>query len=284
MTVWQAIVLGLVEGITEFLPVSSTGHLILANWLLGLDDPARQEAVNSFAIVIQGGAILAVLIVYVERVRSMLAGVFGRDEAGRRLLINLAVAFVPAAVTGLLLDDLLEAWLFRPAPVLFALAAGGVWMVWLDRRGTTAAGTRGVEDLRWTEALAIGAFQCLALWPGTSRSMSTIAGGTILGLRARDAAEFSFLLGLPTLGGACLYSLAKDLMHARETGGPNLFQLLGVTPVLVGIVVAAVSAAVAVRWLVAFLGRRGLAPFGWYRIGLALVLGVLVATGLVDFG
>jgi len=284
VSLWQAIVLGLVEGITEFLPVSSTGHLILANWLLGLDDPTRKAAVNAFDIVIQGGAILAVLFLYVERVRSMLAGVVGRDEAGRRLVINLVVAFVPAAITGLLFDDLVEELLFKPVPVLFALAAGGVWMVWLDRRGTTSSGTRGVEDLRWTEALAIGGFQCLALWPGTSRSMATIAGGTILGLRAKDAAEFSFLLGLPTLGSACLYSLAKDVLEARETGGENLFELLGFAPVAVGIVVAAVSAAVAVKWLVGFLGRHGLAPFGWYRIGLAIVLGTLIAAGVVEFG
>lgn len=275
---WQAVVLGLVEGITEYLPVSSTGHLILTSALLGLDTPEQRAALATFEIAIQGGAILAVLGLYWNRVVQMLRGLAGRDAAGRRLLFHLILAFLPAGLLGPLLDDVIEAHLFRTGPVLAALAIGGAWMIWLDRHRPPDAGA-SVESLTWRQALAIGLFQCVAMWPGTSRSMMTIAGGVVLGLRARDAAEFSFLLGLPTLGGACVYKLVKHLAASARDGTPNLFEQLGVASVAIGFAVAAVSAALAVRWLIAFLTRRGLAPFGWYRIGLAAVLGALLWSG-----
>jgi undecaprenyl-diphosphatase len=273
---WQAVVLGLVEGITEFLPVSSTGHLILAQALLGLDEPGTKPALDAFAIVIQGGAILAVLGLYAQRVAGMLRGLAGRDPAGLRLLGNLAIAFLPAGIAGPLLDDWLETWLFHPAPVLAALLAGGVWMIWLGRRGASPD-AMALEALDWRRALAIGALQCVAMWPGTSRSMMTIAGGTLLGLRPRDAAEFSFLLGVPTLGGACVYKLAKNLYASARDGTPSFVEVLGAGAVALGFAVAAISAALAVRWLVGFLNRHGLAAFGWYRIGLALALGAAIA-------
>jgi undecaprenyl-diphosphatase len=282
---WQAGVLGLVEGITEYLPVSSTGHLILASALLGLDTPERRSSLAAFEIVIQAGAIAAVLGLYRGRVAQMARGLAGRDPAGRRLLANLLVAFLPAALVGPLLDGAIERHLFRPAPVLLALALGGVWMIALGRRGARGpGGDHALEAITWRTALAIGAFQCVAMWPGTSRSMMTIAGGVVLGLRARDAAEFSFLLGVPTLGAACVYKLAQDLLGAAQDGGPNLFDALGAGSVALGFAVAAVSAALAVRWLVGFLQRQGLAPFGWYRIGLAALLAALAAAGVVSLG
>ncbi|HSJ97797.1 MAG TPA: undecaprenyl-diphosphate phosphatase [Myxococcota bacterium] len=275
---WQAVVLGLVEGITEYLPISSTGHLILASSLLGLRSTENGEALATFEIAIQGGAILAVLGLYRHRVPQTWNGLWGRDPAGRRLLVNLALAFLPAALLGPLLDDPIEAHLFRAPPVLAALFLGGLWMLWLGRRGP--AGERTVDSIDARMALLIGLFQCVAMWPGTSRSMMTIAGGVLLGLRPRDAAEFSFLLGVPTLGAACAYKLTKNLLG----DGPNLFEQLGAAPVGIGFAVAAVAAVVAVRWLVAFLGRHGLAPFGWYRIALALLLGALAWSGRIQLG
>lgn len=287
MTLLDAIILGLVEGITEYLPVSSTGHLILTSALLGLDTPEQKGAVDTFNVAIQGGAILAVLGLYFPRVVQMLKGLLGKDPAGLRLLINLFIAFLPAAVLGVLLNDLIEAHLFRPIPVLAALFVGGVWMIWLGK-GRAAKDAEApaltIETMSWKQALGIGCFQVVAMWPGTSRSMMTIAGGTVLGLHPRQAAEFSFLLGLPTLGGACVYSLAKDWKEAHDTGGEMMIEQLGPTPVLVGLAVATLSAAVAIRFLVGFLNKHGLGAFGWYRIALAIALGGAIWTGMVSFG
>lgn len=290
MSWWEAVVLGLVEGITEFLPVSSTGHLILTSWLLGLDAPETKPSLDAFQIVVQGGAVLAVLGLYRERVGEMLRGLLGRSAEGRRLVGRVALAFLPAALLGPLFDAAFHDRLFRPGPVLAALLGGGVWMIWLGRGGPDAAGSPahprsvGLDEMPARMALMIGLFQCVALWPGTSRSMMAIAGGVLLGLRPKDAAEFSFLLGLPTLGAASLYSLAKNLSDAIERGGPTLFDVLGPESVLLGVSVAMLSAAVAVRWLVGFLGRHGLAAFGWYRIVLAVVLGAFILAGGLEIG
>lgn len=283
MTPWQAIILGLVEGITEYLPVSSTGHLIIAAWLLGLDRPPEvKEAVDAFTIIVQGGAILAVLGLYWPRVMAMLRGLIGRDPVGRRLFVNLFVAFLPAAVLGVLLDDLIDAHLFRPIPVIIALAAGGVvligirpWQQALHRSQREGESDKfiTIDQLSWKQSLLIGAMQCVAMIPGTSRSMMSILGGMVVGLRPREAAEFSFLLGLPTLGGACVYKLAKEVTR----DGPSLVERLGGwTPVILGIAVATVSAAIAVKWLVGYLSRHDMAIFGWYRIALAAILAWLV--------
>ncbi|MCH2133311.1 MAG: undecaprenyl-diphosphate phosphatase [Phycisphaerales bacterium] len=278
MTILDAIILGIVEGITEYLPVSSTGHLILASSLLGLDTGESADSVSDLLIVIQGGAILAVLGLYWPRVKSMIRGGLGRDPKGLRLLINICIAFAPAAIVGPLLNDWIETQLMHPVPVLVALAGGGVLMIIIGRGRSSS--TRDLTDLTITAALLIGLLQLLAMWPGVSRSMITIVAGMAVGLRASRAAEFSFLLGLPTLGGACVYSLMKNL----SGDGPNLFEELGWFNVIVGIVVATVSAAIAVKWLVGYLNRNGLAVFGWYRIGLTIVLGILVATGVLTFG
>lgn len=294
---WQAIILGLVEGITEYLPVSSTGHLIITTELMRFDEAVRPH-VDAFNIVIQGGAILAVAGLYFPRIVQMLKGFVGKDDAGRRLLINLFVAFLPAAVFGVLLDSTIQKYLFSTWPVLAALFAGGIWMIWLDRwrgrhlieekaEGVPEEQSRfcmDVDDLTWKHALTIGFLQCVAMWPGTSRSMMTIAGGTLIGLKPRAAAEFSFLLGLPTLGGACVYKLGRNLQESAERDEPNMFEALGTLPLVLGLVVATFSAAVAIKWLVAFLTKHGLSAFGWYRIALCIVLGSLVAAGLVQVG
>jgi undecaprenyl-diphosphatase len=296
---WQAVILGVVEGVTEYLPVSSTGHLILVSTLLGLEDPSKPEikhAVDVFNIVIQGGAILAVLGLYWSRVVQMLRGLVGRDSAGLRLAINLVVAFLPAAIVGKLAHDWIEAHLFYAGPVVGALIVGGVYMMVIDawrrrvivRKARAAGGAPsdesavglGVEDVTIGKALVIGLMQCCGMWPGTSRSMMTITGGYLMGLRPAAAAEFSFLLGLPTLGAATLYSLYKNFSHGQADGGATggeVFRTLGTGPVVIGVVVSAVGAAVAVKWLVGFLNRQGLTPFGWYRIVLGVaMLGLIV--------
>ena len=289
MNLTQALVLGIVEGITEYLPVSSTGHLIIASALMGLDQtPDQKSAVDTFNIVIQGGAILAVLGLYFPRVLRMVKGLLGRDAEGLALALRIIVAFLPAAVLGVLLADAIEARLFNTPTVLTALALGGVFMIVLDKarmrhfREAEAADPEyrlGVDlhEMSYRQALLIGLLQCIAMVPGTSRSMMTIAGGVLVGLHPRRAAEFSFLLGLPTLGGACVYSLIKTM-----TGdGPSMFEVIGWMPILVGVASATICAVFAVRWLVGFLNRHGLAVFGYYRLGLAAVLGGLIYAGVV---
>lgn len=292
MQLWQAIVLGLVEGITEYLPVSSTGHLIIAGDLMGLGKgPGEKAALDAFNIVIQGGAILAVLGLYFPRFVQMLRGLLGRDPAGLRLFINVVIAFIPAAVVGLLAKKWIEAHLFSMGPVVAALIVGGVFMISIDalfiRRQRVAAaihagpGGADVDALTPRRALIIGLLQILAMWPGTSRSMMTISGGVMVGLRPAAAAEFSFLLGMPTLLAATGYSLFKNLRESAKAGTPNLFDVFGYTPAIVGIVVAAASAALAVGWLVGFLNRHGLTPFGIYRIALGITLLALALGGIV---
>lgn len=286
---WQAAILGLVEGITEYLPISSTGHLIIASSLMGLDTPETKRSVDAFTIIIQGGAILAVLGLYRQRVAQMILGLLGKNPAGLRLALCILIAFLPAAVLGVLLSDLIETYLFRAGPVLAALFLGGVFMIAIDRRRMRRHRQDSHDDhasaldtLSYTSALTIGLIQCLAMWPGTSRSMMTITGGVLTGLKPRDAAEFSFLLGLPTLGGACAWKILSNLRQAQATNTPSVFETVGLTPMLVGVGVATVSAALAVKWLVGFLNRHGLEAFGWYRIALAIVLGALIAAGLVS--
>lgn len=289
LQIWHAVVLGLVEGITEYLPISSTGHLIIAKALMGLTDEKTSRSVDDFLIVIQGGAILAVLGLYWPRVMQMLRGLLGKDPAGFKLACNLVLGFIPAGVFGLLLDKWIESRLFYLGPVLAAVLVGGVFMMWIDQWRGGRFGLvkyhsclRSIEDLSPLDALLIGFMQCIAMWPGTSRSMMTMTGGFLVGLRPRAAAEFAFLLGLPTLGGATVLKLVKNLWHAHKTGEPNLFQDLGIMPAVVGILVAAIAAAVAVKWLVGFLNRHGLTPFGWYRIALFVVLLILASRNVIQ--
>ena len=281
LTILDAILLGLIEGITEFLPVSSTGHLVLVASMLGLDEPPEvRSATDALLIVIQGGAILAVLGLYRTSVARMCRGLLGKDRDGLRLARNIVIAFLPAAVLGPLLNDTIETHLFSPGPVLGALAAGGVLMLFMHRIAPGGTDGRSGIDLTIKAALFIGLLQCLAMWPGTSRSMVTIVGAMFMGLSAVRAAEFSFLLGLPTLGGACVYTMGRNLMG----DGPNMFDVLGAAPIFVGIVCATVSAAIAIRWLVAFLNRHGLVAFGWYRLALAALLGGLLWSGQLHIG
>jgi len=289
---WHAVILGIVEGITEYLPVSSTGHLILTSAALGLDEPeSLKEAVDTFSIVIQGGAILAIVGLYWPRLLQMLMGVLGKDPAGKRLLINLGIAFIPAMVTWPLLISFSRDYLFRPLPVLIALFLGGVWMIWIDRwrkrrfpdayPDDQPAPGIGLDEITPRLALAIGLFQWGSIWPGTSRALMTIGGGMMLGLRPKAAAEFSFLLGLPTIGAACVYESYGAWKSTRSGEAESIFSVLGLVPMVLGFVVSAVVAAIVVKWFVGFLERRGLAFFGYYRILLTLVMGPLLLLGII---
>ncbi|MEX0322564.1 MAG: undecaprenyl-diphosphate phosphatase [Puniceicoccaceae bacterium] len=283
----DAIILGLVEGITEYLPISSTGHLILTNALLGLDseEPLLDDqgspiltpegepvtlkaAADAYAIVIQAGAILAVVLLYWNRIMQALLGVVGLSPIGRKLARNLIVAFLPAAVLGLLLDDWIESMLFAPLPIAIALAAGGFLMLavesWRKRQPPANDTMVDLHTLGIKQCLFIGFMQCIAMWPGTSRSMMTIVGGYIAGLSPAKSAEFSFLLGLITLTAAAGYKTVSS--------GPELFLAIELGPMLLGILVAFISAALAVKWLVAYLTRHGLALFAWYRFALAILV------------
>lgn len=279
MTWWQALILGIVEGLTEYLPVSSTGHLLLASWLMGLTEtPEQRHAVFTFNIVIQAGAIFAVVGLYWRRIRQMGHGLAGRDPEGRKLAINLGIAFLPAGVMGALFNEEIERQLTGPWPIVAALFMGAWLMLVVAKerrtRGEVEDVGRSIDTMDWRSAVLIGFGQTVAMWPGTSRSMMTIVPALMLGFRAVQAAEFSFLLGLLTLSAATGYKLVKD--------GDQLFAQFDVLPVLIGIVMAAISAALAVKWFVGVLNRYGLAPFGWYRLGLALLLGGLLWKGILS--
>ncbi|HKK17284.1 MAG TPA: undecaprenyl-diphosphate phosphatase [Opitutales bacterium] len=292
----DAVILGVVEGITEYLPISSTGHLILTNRLLGLDgdtpiydqkgapvmveDKATGElraytlgeAAYAYVIVIQAGAIVAVVLLYWRTILNIGLGCIGRSASGRRLAVNLIAAFLPAAVIGLLLDDWIETNLGNNVhAVAGALIVGAFVMLGVEHwRKHGRKGPIGPEDgpelheLSIKQSLMIGFIQCLAMWPGTSRSMATIVGGYLAGLSPKHAAEFSFLLGLITLTAASGYKFVSN--------GQQMLAALDPGPVLLGCIMAFISAALAVRWLVGYLSKHGLALFAWYRIALAIAV------------
>ena len=253
----QALILGIVEGLTEFLPVSSTGHLILAGDLLGFND----DRGKLFEIVIQSGAILAVCWEYRQRIRQVLGGLTS-DRDAQRLVTHLAIAFLPLAILGLLFGDAIKTHLFNPLTVACVLILGGIVILWAERREHRIRVNR-VEDLTPRDALFLGLAQALALIPGTSRSGATIIGGLLFGLSRRTATEFSFFLAIPTLLLATIYQLYKEraLLSADDLG---LW--------IVGFVSAFVSAFVCVRWLLRYIAHHDFTIFGWYRIGFGLLV------------
>jgi undecaprenyl-diphosphatase len=265
-----AALLGIVEGITEYLPISSTGHLILVAQLLG----QHGEGAKSFEIVIQLGAIVAVVVHYRTLLAARVAGlVRGRREA-IDLAVALAIGFLPVAVVGLVARKAIKRLLFAPVPIAAALFVGGVLMIAVERirarkarrEGTSIAtlGLSGIEHVTPRRALVIGLGQCLSLWPGASRSMCTIVSGQLAGLSTATAAEFSFLLAIPTLGAATLYELYK--------GRAELLAAAGASELVIGLVVSFFVAWAVIAGFLRYLGRRGLEPFGYYRIAVALVV------------
>ena len=262
----QAIVLGIVEGLTEYLPVSSTGHLLVAKEIMGLGDSSQSEAaINAYIVVIQFGAIIAILVICLNPFISLYKGVFKGDAAGRKLLTNLVFAFLPAVVVGLALEDLIKGRLFGTFPVIIGWVAGGLVILgfaFLCRyRSIDLHQGKDLEDIRIPVALFIGFAQCLAMWPGVSRSLATILGALFMGVSMAAAVEFSFLLGAVTLGAASMYDLLK---HGRE-----MMQVFDFSSMALGLVFAFVSAVLSVKWMVGYLNRYGLELFGYYRIVIA---------------
>jgi undecaprenyl-diphosphatase len=265
-----AALLGLVEGLTEFLPISSTGHLILAGSLAGFTGP--RAAV--FEIVIQSGAMLAVVWEYRARFGHAIAGI-GSDPAARRFAANLVIAFLPAALLGLALGSAIKRWLFHPVPVAIAFIAGAFVILWAERRQRLrpeAVRVHEVDDMRWSDALKVGIAQTFALIPGTSRSGATIIGGMLFGLSRKAATEFSFFLAVPTLVAAGAYSAWKDRA---------LFSAEDLPFFTVGLIVSFVSALACIRWLVRYVSRHDFVPFAWYRIVFGAVVLLTAWTGLV---
>ena len=264
ITVVQALILGIVEGITEFLPISSTGHLILAGEWLGIGG----ESVKAFEVIIQAGALLAVLGLYRNRIGEMWQGVVGKDADGRRLLMNLFISFLPAVVVGLLFHGWIKENLFHRSAVTGALAIGGIFMIVVDRILPPHPVPLSLFSMTYSQALLIGLAQVLSLWPGTSRAMVTLVAAMLLGFPATAAAEYSFLLALPTLGAAALFDFAKN--------GSALFSDVTLFSFLSGFATAGIVAAVSIRFLIHYLTKHGLALFGWYRIGLAVLVWGLI--------
>lgn len=265
----KAAIMGIVEGLTEFLPISSTGHLILAGTLLGFHD----EKAKVFDIAIQTGAILAVILVYWQKIRSTIAAL-PSQPAARQFAANVAIAFLPAVVFGLLLGKMIQENLFRPGFVATTFIIGGFIILWAERRQQTVVRVQEADDMSWKDALKLGLVQCIALLPGTSRSGATIIGGMLLGLSRKAATDFSFYLAIPTLIGAGVYSLYKE--RAQLSAGD--LPMFGV-----GLLFSFISAWLCVRWLLRYISSHSFTPFAWYRIAFGVIVLVTSWTGWVQW-
>ena len=263
----KAAIMGVVEGVTEFLPISSTGHLILAGSLLGFDDAKAKV----FDIAIQTGAILAVIIVYWQKIRSTLVALPTERQA-QKFALNVLIGFIPAVVLGLLFGKLIKAHLFTPIVVATTFILGGFVILWAERRPQSAARIHSVDDMTPLDALKVGLVQCLAMVPGTSRSGATIIGGMLLGLSRKAATDFSFFLAIPTLIGAGVYSLYKERA---------LLSMADMPMFAVGLFFSFISAWVCVRWLLRYISNNSFVPFAWYRIAFGITVLVTAWLGLV---
>jgi undecaprenyl-diphosphatase len=269
----KATLMGIVEGLTEFLPVSSTGHLILAGSLLDFTDATVRSA-KLFEIVIQAGAIFAVVLVYRERVGEALRGVFAGDAKQRRFVLNVLIGFLPAAILGVLFNSAIKAHLFTPLVVASTFILGAFVILWAERRPSSTVRIHSVDEMTPVDALKVGLAQSLALVPGTSRSGATIIGGMLFGLSRQAATDFSFFLAIPTLIGASVYSLWKDRGALSAADMPVL---------VVGTVVSFVVAIVVVRWLLRYISTHTFTPFAWYRIAFGIVVLATAYSGAVNW-
>lgn len=264
----KAFILGVVEGMTEFLPISSTGHLILIGSLLDFND----ERGKVFTIAIQFGAILAVCWEYRSKVMQVISGV-GRDATSNQFVMNLMIAFLPAAILGFFFIKIIKDYLFHPTPIAIALIVGGLLILWAERREHVIE-VEGIDDMNWKHALKVGCAQCLALIPGTSRSGATIIGGLLFGLSRKTAAEFSFFLAIPTMFAATVYDVYKN-REFLEWGDFSMFA--------VGFASAFISALIAVRGLVRFVSNHDFTIFAWYRIVFGIVILLTAYGGVIEW-
>ncbi len=269
----KAALLGIVEGLTEFLPISSTGHLILASSALGF----HGEKAKMFSVAIQTGAMLAVIWYFRARIVGTFAGV-RTDPSARRFAANVVVAFLPAAILGVMFAGVIKEHLFQPVPVAIAFIAGGLVILWVERgrsRMQAAQTVHHVDAITLADAMKLGVAQAFALIPGTSRSGATIIGGMLFGLSRRVATEFSFFLAIPTLVGAGIY----DSWQYRSLLGPADLPLFGV-----GLLFSFFAALACVHWLIRYVATHDFVPFAWYRIAFGIVVLVSAWTGLVQWG
>jgi undecaprenyl-diphosphatase len=261
---FDSAVLGIVEGVTEYLPISSTGHLILTEHLLGISE---SESAKVFAIAIQLGAIAAVVVLYWQYFLQKTNGLFKQEKKSLQFFTNLFVAFFPVAVVGLIAGKWIKQVLFSPMWVLLALVVGGVLMILAEMFLKSHKGTKTIDTLTPQDAFVVGLCQICSLWPGFSRAMSTILGGRLVGLSAKDASEFSFFLAVPTLGAATAYEMLKALKNGTEAFNSEWW-----TSLAIGMLVSFVSALIVIKMFLAFLRKYPLTAFGYYRIILASVL------------
>ena len=268
----KAAVMGVVEGVTEFLPISSTGHLILAGSLIGFNDTTVKSA-KMFDIVIQAGAIVAVVLVYWQRLREAIAGL-ASERRQQRFALNVLIGFLPAALLGVLFAKAITAYLFTPAVVATTFILGAFVILWAEHRPASAVRIDAVDDMTPWDALKVGFAQCFALVPGTSRSGATIIGGMLFGLSRKAATDFSFFLAIPTLIGASLYSLWKERASLSMADAPVL---------LVGTFVSFLVAWVVVRWLLRFISTHSFVAFAWYRIAFGVIVLVTWWQGWVNW-
>ena len=274
MLLTKAAIMGVVEGLTEFLPVSSTGHLILAGSLLGFEGGSlTPEKVKAFEISIQTGAILAIVLVYWQRL-TQVVGTLGSDRNARRFVLNVLIGFLPAVLIGLSFGKKVQAALFSPLVVASTFILGGLIILWAERRKNVVVRVAEVEDMTPLDALKVGLVQCLAFVPGTSRSGSTIIGGMLFGLSRKAATEYTFFLAIPTLIGAGAYSLLK-VRHSLVAADLPLFG--------VGFVLSFLAAWACVRWLLRYVATHNFNAFAWYRIGFGLLILATAYFGVVNW-
>lgn len=268
----KAVIIGIVEGITEFLPISSTGHMIIVGNLINFQAPAYpKQYVDMFEVVIQLGAILAIVVLYWEKIKGSLINL-KPGGWGFKLWFNIFVAFLPSAIIGLLLHKAIEAKLFNAITVSLALIIGGFLMIFMEKKYRKGNATKSIDDVNIVQAFKIGCFQCLALWPGMSRSASTIIGAWISGLNTVAAAEFSFFLAIPTMIGASVFSLKNGV------GSMNGSQVIAL---VIGFVVSFIVALVVVEKFIKFLQRKPMRVFAIYRIFIGIVILVLAFTKVI---